>query len=403
MVLLKTASRRPAYIALEKPAKSMLLAVISTLVLAIWIGLATTRLSLLRPPPRLAPAFIPPEWPAVIAVIPARNEEETIGAGVAAHSAADYPGPFSIIVVDDHSTDATAERARAAAKGSLTLIEAPALPAGWTGKLWAVNAGLARAGEMAPGAKYVLLTDADIVMAPATLTKLVAHAEETGSALTSLMARLDARGIWGGLLVPAFVYFFQKLYPFHDANDPARRLAAAAGGCMLVRRDALQAIGGVASIRSRLIDDCALAEEIKKTGRAIWIGLSKDEAVSFRDNRSLSSIWSMVARSAFAQLNHSWPLLAATVFGLIMIYLAAPTIALAYPWHLNASAAAISAGAWALMGLTFLPTARLYDQAAWKTLLLPIAALFYAMMTISSAIDHARGKGGRWKGRTYTA
>lgn len=402
----------------------MILTAVSVLALATWIGLAATRLPPFRAPSRLGAAPVRGAPPGVVAVIPARNEEETIGAVVGAHVDSDYPGELSIIVVDDHSIDTTAEIVRRATAlpapplaGELSakptegtsgarhvdLVAAPALPVGWTGKLWAVNAGLARARETAPGAKYVLLTDADVVLAPATLTRLVAQAEETGAALTSLMAHLDSRGVWGGLLIPAFVYFFQKLYPFHLVNDPTNRLAAAAGGCMLIRRDALEAIGGVHAIRGRLIDDCALADEVKKSGRSIWLGLAKDEAVSLRDNRSLSSVWSMVARSAFAQLNHSWALLAGTVAGIISIYLAAPAIALSFPLHQNAAAATVSAAAWAAMAATYLPTARIYDQASWKTFFLPLAAFFYTLMTISSAINHARGKGGAWKGRTYPA
>ncbi len=381
----------------------MVLIAISSLVLVAWIGLAAKRLPPFLAPPRLGASRAPAEWPGVVAVIPARNEEETIGAVIAAHGAADYAGAFSVIVVDDHSTDATAERAMAASNGLLTIIAAPSLPAGWTGKLWAVNAGLASAKLNAPDARYVLLTDADIVLAPTTLSALVAQAEETCAALTSLMSRLDSRGCWGGLLIPAFVYFFQKLYPFHFANDASRKLAAAAGGCMLVRRDALDAIGGVDSIRGILIDDCALANAVKKSGRRIWIGLAKDEAISLRDNRSLSSIWSMVTRSAFAQINHSWTLLAGTVAGMIFLYLAAPLIALAYAFHQNAAALVISAAALGLMALTYLPTARIYEMATWRTALLPVAALFYTLMTVASAVNHARGRGGAWKGRTYPA
>lgn len=381
----------------------MVLTAISALALSAWIGLATTRLPPFRAPPHLGAAPPPASWPQVVAVIPARNEEETIGAVLSAQAAFDYAGPFSAILVDDQSTDATAKTARAASPARLAIIDAPPLPASWTGKLWAVNAGLAHARDIAPEAKYFLLTDADIVLAPQTLTRLVARAEESGAALVSLMARLDARGFWGGLLIPAFVYFFQKLYPFHIANDPSKTLAAAAGGCMLVRRDALDAIGGVEAIRGRLIDDCALAAAIKATGRPIWIGLAKDEAVSLRDNRALSSIWSMVARSAFTQLDHSWLLLAGTLAGMVFLYLAAPAIALALPAHHDGPAAAIAAAAWAIMAWTYLPTARLYDQKPWKTFLLPAAAFFYTLMTMTSAINHARGKGGRWKGRINPA
>ena len=381
----------------------MLLVGFSASILIIWMVLAGTRLRPFSPPPRLGVAALAPRPPGVVAVIPARNEEETIGAVAGAHAATDYPGAFSLIVVDDDSSDATVARAAAAAAERLTICEAPPLPAGWSGKLWAVNAGLARAKDVAPDAEYVLLTDADIVLAPSTLSRLVAKAEESGAALVSLMARLDARGLWGGLLIPAFVYFFYKLYPFHLVNDPAQPLAGAAGGCMLVRRDALDAIGGVQKINDRLIDDCALAQEIKSSGRAVWLGIAKNEAISLRDNRHLSSIWSMVARTAFTQLNHSWPLLAGTLIGMIVVYLAAPAIALGFPLHGNAPAATIAAAAWALMALTYRPISRIYDQAPWKTFSLPIAALFYTLMTASSALDHARGRGGAWKGRTYPA
>ncbi len=389
--------------------------------------LGLTRLSVLERQPRL-PALTPPAtWPAVVAVIPARNEEDTIGAVVGAHFASAYPGPFSVIVVNDHSGDETAERAfKAAAYAnapesqaaclerrsfltrfangrSFALIEAPPLAEGWTGKLAAVNAGLIHAAEVAPEARYVLLVDADIILAPQTLTKLVSFAEANGTALTSLMARLDARGFWGGLLIPAFVFFFQKLYPFHRANRQGDRIAAAAGGCILARRDALEDIGGVASIRGRLIDDCALADAIKKSGRRIWLGLAREEAVSLRDNRSLASIWSMVARSAFAQLRHSWINLAGVLIGMTLLYLAAPAIALTYPWHHDGLAAAAAIGAWALMALLYLPTALIYGQAPWKTFALPLAAFIYTLMTASSALDHARGRGGFWKGRTSPA
>jgi len=380
----------------------MLLAMLSVVACAAWAVLATVRLPFWRRIPRLGGEAQLPDWPGVLAVIPARNEAATIGAVVRAHASARYAGDFRIIIVDDHSTDATAELAREAAGDlKMAVLAASPLREGWTGKLNAVDAGLARGLEFAPDAKYVLLTDADIALAPGTLARLVAHAETHGTALVSLMARLDARGMWGGLLVPAFVFFFQKLYPFHRVNDAGARDAAAAGGCMLVRRDALEAIGGVAAIRWKLIDDCALAALVKKSGRKIWLGVAKDEAISLRDNRALASIWSMVARSAFTQLDYSWPLLIVTVAGMTLLYLAPPAIALAYPLHENAAAAALGLAAWGLAAATYLPTARVYDQATWKTVFLPIAALFYMLMTISSAVDHARGKGTRWKGRAY--
>lgn len=381
-----------------------MLILLSLIALAAWVYIAGVRPPVFRALPRLPPARTPGAWPEVVAVIPARNEAETIGAVVAAHQTSDYRGGFRIIVVDDHSTDATAARVRSAMRHrAVELMEAPPLPAGWSGKLNAVNAGLKRADEIAPAARYFLLTDADILLAPTTLSRLVALAEARETALLSLMARLDARGFWGGLLIPAFVFFFQKLYPIHLANDPESRVAAAAGGVMLIRRDALDAIGGVSAIRGSLIDDCALAGAVKKSGRCTWIGLAKDEAVSLRDNRSLSSIWKMVSRTAFTQLSHSWALLAGVVVGMLLLYAGPPAIALSLPLHKNEPAAAIGAAAWALMTIVYMRTARLYDQAPWKPFFLPIAATLYVLMTMSSAIDHARGCGGAWKGRTYPA
>ncbi len=207
----------------------------------------------------------PPEWPGVVAVIPARNEAATIADVVGAHRAADYPGGYPVIVVDDGSGDGTAALARAA--GAM-VVAAPALPPGWSGKLWALKAGIEQAGRVAPGAQWLLLTDADIRHGENTLRRLVALAEGRGLAMVSLMARLHARGIWGGLLVPAFVFFFQMLYPFPLANRPGHRVAAAAGGCVLIRRDVLEAIGGIEAIRGALIDDCALAGQAR--GRSGW-------------------------------------------------------------------------------------------------------------------------------------
>jgi hopene-associated glycosyltransferase HpnB len=231
----------------------------------------------------------------------------------------------------------------------------------------------------------------------------VAKAEQENLALASLMARLDARGPWASFLIPAFIYFFQKLYPFPRANDPDDSLAAAAGGCMLARRDAVDAIGGMGAIRSALIDDCAFARAIKNLtpSTKIWIGLASDEAVSLRDNRELESIWNMVARTAYAQLGYSPLMLAGTVLGMALIYLAAPLIILTMFWHWNFAALFYAAGALALMAYTYWPTLRLYGRAPWEAALLPAAAALYTAMTISSALRHWRGEGGRWKGRTY--
>jgi len=374
---------------------------------ASWIYLTLFRGAFWRAGERLTSSPAPENWPAVVAVIPARDEAGAIGDVIRAHLTNDYAGNFSVILVDDQSSDGTSDIARASAQGhdanSFEVLTSDDLPKGWSGKLWAVHQGLVHARAIAPGADYVLLTDADIVLAPDTLSRLVSKAEHENLALTSLMARLDARERWGGFLIPAFIYFFQKLYPFSRINDPNDNLAAAAGGCMLVRSDALNKVGGVEEIRGALIDDCALAKRVKDLtpSTKIWLGLADKEALSLRDNRSLSSIWNMVARTAFAQLHFSPLLLAGTLLGMTLIYLAAPFIVLTLGWHWNFMAFLYAATAWGLMGYTYWPTLKLYDRPPWETALLPAAAALYTMMTLSSAVRHWRSKGGQWKGRIY--
>ncbi|MBI1393391.1 MAG: glycosyltransferase [Alphaproteobacteria bacterium] len=386
-----------------------LLAIIA---LAGWCYLTFLRRDFWRGEPRLPAGARPKPAPDVAIVIPARDEAGTIGDVTRAHLACDYPGAVSVIVVDDASSDGTGEIARAASEAtagrgrgairSLEVIEAPPLNTGWTGKLNAVAAGI-RASRPADPA-YLLLCDADILLAPTTLSRLVASAEKDGLALTSLMARLDARGAWASLLIPAFIYFFQKLYPFPAIADPASGVAGAAGGCMLVRNADLAAAGGIEAIRGKLIDDCALAALLKKGPggpRRIWLGHAGDSALSLRDNRSPGSIWSMVARTAFAQLEHSWFLLAGCVVGMAILYLMPPIAALA--GLVSGRAALCIAGAigWAMMAWTFAPTVRSYGKPALLAAALPVAGALYVAMTVTSAINHARGEGGRWKGRTY--
>lgn len=348
------------------------------------------------------------DWPEIVAVIPARNEADTIGAVVSAHMDCAYPGKLTVIVADDGSSDKTAEIAVQAAAShgdrDFEIITAAALPDGWTGKLWAIESGLRHAKKIAPDAAYVLLTDADIELAPDTLTKLVDKAAHENLALASLMARLDTRGPWASFLIPAFIYFFQKLYPFPRANDPSENAAAAAGGCMLARCAAIDAIGGIGAIRGALIDDCALARRIKDLtpSTRIWIGLADNEAVSLRDNRELSSIWTMVARTAYTQLGRSPLMLAGTVLGMALVYLAAPLVVLTAFHHWNLFAVVFALPPTILMVRTYWPTLRLYNRNPWEAFLLPVAAGFYTAMTVSSALDHWRGRGGKWKGRTYS-
>ena len=376
--------------------------------LAAWTYLAAWRAGFWRSDVRLGEAPPPVAWPEVAVLIPARNEADGVAEVIRAQMACDYPGAWSVTLVDDGSDDGTAELAFAAGRRDrLDIVTAPPPPKGWTGKIAAQRAGLARLSERRSGARYVLFTDADIAHAPDTLRRLVARAESEDLALVSLMAKLDARGPFASLLIPAFVYFFQKLYPFAASNDPHLNIAAAAGGCMLVRRDALAAAGGLDAIRASLIDDCALARAIKFSGpgapRKTFIGLADGEIVSLRDNRALSSLWSMVERSAFAQLGYSWLALAGSVLGMGLVYLVPPAATLLTPFHRDAMAGAAAAVAWLVMTTTYRPITRLYGQPSPSALLLPAAALVYMGMTISSALAHAHGRGGAWKGRTYPA
>ena len=385
-----------------------MLTVLAAIPILIWLGLLLGRAGFWCADQRLPDAPPPVRWPVVATVIPARNEAATIGEVVAAHAASVYPGRISVTVVDDGSSDDTfpvARRAAAASIRPVCVLKGEALPAGWSGKLWALSQGIAAALATEPEAKYLLLTDADIRHAPETMGRLVALAEARRLAMVSLMARLDARESWGRLLIPAFVFFFQKLYPFPLVNDPDSPLAGAAGGCILIRRDALEGIGGIGSLRGALIDDCTLAARVKQgsASRPIWLGLADTEVVSLRDNRRLGTVWTMVTRTAFVQLCHSWALLAGATLGMALTYLVGPALAVALPLHLDAPAAGLGAVAWALSAVAYLPTLRLYGGGAGGAFLLPVAALLYMVMTLDSARAHLAGRGGAWKGRIYAA
>jgi len=368
--------------------------------------------------------------PSVVAVVPARDEAEVIERSIASLLDQDYPGPFSVVLVDDHSDDDTAVRARAIAASHargdrLEVVRAADRPPGWVGKMWAVHSGVAHAldGESLPD--FVLLTDADVAHEAGNVRRLVAKADGADTAgrpggeplqLVSLMVLLHCRSGWEQLLIPAFVYFFQKLYPFPLINDPGSRMAGAAGGCMLVRTEALVRAGGIAAIRDRVIDDCALAAAIKSRSGPIWVGVTESE-VSFRPYRGLYDIWHMVARSAYTQLHHSPLLLAGTVVGLLLIYVAPPALALAWPFYaggesafaelvgtagapgIAATAALCGLAAWTIMACTFVPTLRMYGLAPVRAFLLPIAGILYLCMTIGSARLHWIGRGATWKGR----
>lgn len=374
----------------------------------IWLGLLVMRGGFWRADCTLPAAdAAPTAWPPVVAVIPARNEAATIAPVVAAHLQSDYPGRFTLVVVDDQSGDGTAAAARRAGKAGrreLRVVTAPPPKPGWSGKVWAMRAGLREAEVADPGAEYVLLTDADILHRPDTLRRLVMRAETGALALVSLMALLDCRGRWAAILIPAFVFFFQKLYPFSWVNAGNRSTAAAAGGCMLVRRDALTAIGGMEAIRTALIDDCALAAAIKRTppGRLIWIGLSTS-VTSLRDNRAIASIWSMVSRTAFTQLRHSAVLLGLGLLAMALTYLSGPLAVAAGLVSADPVLAVIGACAWALCAVAYRPTVRLYGLASAWAAALPLSAALYMAMMVASALVHWRGGGARWKGRRYPA
>jgi len=331
------------------PALSSLPIALALLSLLIWVYLLTLRGGFWRSAERLdRPAPALDNWPPVTAVVPARNEADVIGDSLGSLLAQDYPGRLSVILVDDHSEDGTAAVAEAAAAasgqaGRFTLLRAAPLPQGWTGKLWALHQGSEAA---APDSDYLWFSDADIRQPPDALRRLVAKAETEKRDLVSLMVALSCSGFWERLLIPPFIYFFQKLYPFAWVKDPKKATAAAAGGCVLIRRAALARIGGVAAIRHALIDDCTLAAAVKQSRPAesggIWLGLAT-EARSIRPYSGLGVIWDMVARSAYNQLRHSPLLLAGTLVGMVLTYLVPPALVLGWPWHRDAPAALIGA------------------------------------------------------------
>ncbi len=390
----------------------LVLTAIAGVSLAIWLYLLVLRGGFWRADQRLdAAASAPGAWPAVVVLVPARDEAEVIGEAVAALLAQDYPGPFQVLLIDDHSADGTAAlaaraAAAAGAAGRFQAIAAPELPTGWTGKLWALQSGLAHADVALPDAPYLWLSDADIAPGPATLRRLVAHAEAGKLNLVSLMVALSCRGQWERLLIPPFIYFFQMLYPFPWVNDPAKATAAAAGGCVLLRRDALARAGGFAGIKGALIDDCALARAIKALtptqggAQGVWLGLAT-ESHSLRPYRGLGEIWRMVARSAYTQLRHAPLLLLGTLLAMTLTFLAPPLVGLTAGFHGNDIAALLGFSTWSLMALSAVPTLRLYRQPVWLAALLPLAAAFYCAMTLDSALRHWRGVGGAWKDRVH--
>ncbi len=337
------------------------------------------------------PAARPAEAPAVAVVVPARDEAEHVAASIGSLLAQDYPGAFRVILVDDASSDATAAIARALPGAErLTVIAGAPRPAGWAGKLWALHQGVAETSE-----ELVLLTDADITHDPRHLSTLVAKAQADDLDMVSEMVALACETPAERALIPAFVYFFQLLYPFARVNDPLSATAGAAGGTVLIRRRALTRIGGIASIREALIDDCTLAAKVKAGGR-IWLGHSA-LARSIRPYATPADIWRMIARSAYVQLRRSPLLLLGSILGMALLFLAPPYFALmGEGW---AQAAGLLA--WGAMALSFQPTLARFRRSPLWGLALPAIAGFYMAATLGSALDHHRGRGVVWKRRAY--
>jgi hopene-associated glycosyltransferase HpnB len=376
-----------------------------------WLYLLTAHGGYWRTSQRLPPVSGEPDaWPDVVAVVPARNEAEMLPVTLPALLGQDYPGTLSVIVVDDGSSDGTGEVAARIAAGAgrpLRVISGAPAPGGerWAGKVWAMAQGLAAAGP----SHYVVFTDADIAWEPRTLRRLVAAAEGDDRDLVSQMALLRTATGWERVVVPAFVYFFAQLYPFRRVNVPGSRTAAAAGGCMLVRRGALAAAGGLAPIRGALIDDVAMGRLIKRQRGRCWLGVTR-QVVSVRPYPRLASLWQMVARSAYTQLRYSPAVLAGTLIGLLFLYALPPAGAvtgLAVLLAGSGSAAAAAARAfgaglagWALLSLSYLPMLRLYRLSPLRAPGLPLIALLYAAMTADSARRHYAGRGAEWRGRT---
>jgi hopene-associated glycosyltransferase HpnB len=350
------------------------------------------------PASQLALRNEPDAWPSVVAIIPARDEADVIARTVGSLLRQDYQGRFSVIVVDDQSSDGTAGAASDAANATLApdrlqIVTGTGPPPGWTGKLSAMRLGLAEVEARATAPEFVLFTDADISYAPHVLTRLIAIARAKNSVLTSLMVKLRCESAAERWLAPAFVFFFQMLYPFAWVNDPRRATAAAAGGCMLVRREALHAAGGFEAVRGALIDDCALGALMKGQG-PIWLGLT-ESVDSLRAYSTFAEFSRMVSRSAFAELRYSSPRLAGAIGGMALVYVAPPLFAI----FARGGAQFAGALAWAMMALSLMPILRLYGRPVVGGLALPAIAAAYVAFTADSAYQYWRGRGGYWKGR----
>ena len=375
--------------------------VLSALSLAAWLWLLFARGFFWRTDVGLPAREEPGVWPSVCVVVPARDEAAVLPASLPSLLAQDYPGRAEVFLIDDGSTDGTGERAYELARRHeglpLTVASPGEPPAGWTGKLWAVRHGIALARAREP--EYLLLTDADIAHAPDSLRALVAAAGTGGFDVVSQMARLRVASGWERLVVPAFVYFFAQLYPFRWIGREGRT-AAAAGGCVLLRTGAAERARIPDAIRHAVIDDVALARAVKSSGGRVWLGLA-ERVDSVRPYPRLRDLWRMVSRSAYAQLRHHPLVLVGTVAGLALVYLVPPLTVAVGAARGGTAAALLGGAAWLVMAGTYAPMLRHYRQPLWLAPLLPFTAFLYLLMTVDSAVQHYRGRGAAWKGRTY--
>ena len=364
--------------------------VLAGLSFVIWLWLLTMHGRFWSAGPVLQPQ-VPARAPAVAIVVPARDEAPFIARTLRSLLDPDYPGDMRVTLVDDRSTDGTGAIAQGLGDARLRVVTGAPRPAGWAGKLWAVSQGVAASGTP----EYFFLTDADIEHAPTHLSSLVALAERHDLDMVSEMVDLFCDSLAEKALIPAFVFYFQLLYPFTWVNDSLSKTAAAAGGTVLIRGRALARIGGIETVRGALIDDVALAGAVKAGGR-IYLGHSA-QARSIRPYPGFADIWRMVARSAYAQLRFSRLMLAGTIFAMALVWLIPPAAALAgHGWT-----SLLGLAAWAMLTAAYLPTLTRFRRSWWWAMLLPAISLFYLAATIGSAVNHHRGRGVVWKGRAY--
>jgi len=380
----------------------IVLTILSSISLAIWLYLSLLHGNFWNPPSMKTKKKKKKisQYPEITILIPARNEEKYVKDSLMSLLSQDYRGQYRVVVVDDSSSDTTLEIVKRIAKknNKIHIVQGKILKKGWAGKVWAQYQGINFIKKNFPKSKYILFTDADIAHSSSNLRDLIIKAESDNIDLVSLVVLLKAKNFWEKILIPAFVFFFQKLYPFKWVNSPRRKIAAAAGGCMLVNYSTLKKSGGIERIKNQIIDDCALARILKKNGR-IWLGITK-ETKSLRGYERVSEIWSMVARSAYDQLNYSIFLLMICIFGMFCAYMV-PIISLSVGFSEgNDYLFFTGLTTWLIMSCTYIPTLRNFNEKFFMATFLPIASIFYTLTTIDSARMHLWGSGGSWKGRS---